>query len=66
MVWDSNFKLKKPDPFVSMTHYSYFSKELVAWLHEPQANVSQKVRQKHFFGIELKLFYNAHDAESKY
>ena len=59
MVWDSNFKLEKSDPFVSMTHLPYFSKELVAWLHGPQHNVLQKVRQKHFFGIELKLFNNA-------
>ena len=28
--------LKKPGPFVSMTRLPYFSRELVAWLHEPQ------------------------------
>ena len=45
MVRDLNFKLKKSSPFVSMTHLPYFSRERVAWLHEPQPNVLQKVRQ---------------------
>ena len=32
---------------------------VVAWLIVYQPNVLQKVKQKHFFGIELQLFYNA-------
>ena len=45
MVWDSNFKLKKSGPFV----FDDTLTKLVAWLHEPQSNVLQKVRQTLFW-----------------